>query len=59
MEKRTSISIERETLDKLISLKLAKRESYDEIICRLIGNQIKKEGENENGKDNGNSVHKP
>jgi len=58
MKKRTSVGLEKETLDKLKSIKLAKRESYDEIICRLIDNQIKKEGENENEKqNNGNSIY--
>ena len=36
MENKTSICVERETLQKLKTLKLAKRESYDEIINRLI-----------------------
>ncbi len=33
---KTTISIEKETLEKLKKLKIAKRESYEEIINRLI-----------------------
>jgi len=36
MEQKTSICVERETLEKLKKLKIAKRESYDEIINRLM-----------------------
>lgn len=36
MIQRTTISIEHETLIKLQSLKIAKRESYDEIINRVL-----------------------
>ena len=38
MEERTTINIEKKTLHKLKKLKIAKRESYDEIINRLIKN---------------------
>ena len=36
MKQRTTIQIEHATLDKLKTLKIAKRESYDEIVNRLI-----------------------
>jgi len=36
MKQRTTIQIEYTTLEKLRTLKIAKRESYDEIINRLI-----------------------
>ena len=37
MNNKTTIQIEKETLDKLKQIKIAKRESYDEIINRLLG----------------------
>ena len=36
MGQKTIIAVERETVTKLKELKIAKRESYDEIINRLI-----------------------
>ena len=36
MKQRTTIQIEHTTLEKLKVLKIAKRESYDEIVNRLI-----------------------
>jgi len=36
MEQRTTVSIEKKTLIELKKLKIAKRESYDEVINRLI-----------------------
>ena len=36
MKQKTIIAVERETVTKLKELKIAKRESYDEIINRLI-----------------------
>ena len=36
MAQKTIIAVERETVIKLKELKIAKRESYDEIINRLI-----------------------
>ena len=36
MNQKTIIAVERETVTKLKELKIAKRESYDEIINRLI-----------------------
>lgn len=36
MEKRTTIQIEHKTLQKLKKLRITKRETYDEIINRLI-----------------------
>lgn len=41
MEKRTTIQIEHKTLQKLKKLRITKKETYDEIINRLI----KKENE--------------
>ena len=38
---KTTIQIEKKTLEKLKKIKLTKRESYDEIINRLIANQKK------------------
>jgi hypothetical protein len=38
MEQRTTIQIERKTLEKLKKLRITKRETYDEIINRLIEN---------------------
>ncbi len=43
MEQQTTVCIEKETLNKLKTLKIAKRESYDEIINRLINNWKHKE----------------
>lgn len=43
MEQRTTIQIERETLEKLKKLKVYKRETYDEMLLRLMQNaKIKK-----------------
>jgi len=36
MKQRTNIQIEHETLDKLKKLRITKRETYDEILNRLI-----------------------
>lgn len=36
MKQRTTIQIERKTLDKLKKYRIAKRESYDEMINRLL-----------------------
>ncbi len=36
MKQRTTIQIEHTTLEKLKELKIARRESYDEIVNRLI-----------------------
>ena len=36
MEKRTTIQIEYKTLEKLKELRITKRETYDEILNRLI-----------------------
>jgi hypothetical protein len=38
MEQRTTIQIERKTLEKLKKLRITKRETYDEIINRLMKN---------------------
>lgn len=36
MDKRTTIQIEHKTLEKLKTLRITKRETYDEIINRLM-----------------------
>lgn len=36
MEKRTTIQIEKRTLDRLKELRITKRDTYDEILNRLI-----------------------
>ena len=36
MEKRTTIQIEHKTLEKLKELRITKRETYDEILNRLV-----------------------
>ncbi len=36
MEQRTTIQIERTTLNRLKTLRITKRETYDEILNRLI-----------------------
>ncbi len=36
MNNKTTIQIEKETLERLKQIKIAKRESYDEIINRLL-----------------------
>ena len=36
MKQRTTIQIEHKTLEKLKKIRIAKRESYDEIINRLL-----------------------
>jgi len=38
MEQRTTIQIERETLERMKVLRITKRETYDEIINRLMKN---------------------
>ena len=38
MEQRTNIQIEHKTLEKLKKLRITKRETYDEILNRLIEN---------------------
>ena len=56
MKQRTTIQVEHTTLDKLKELKIAKRESYDEIVNRLI----KKRGdadETVENKDNSRNEH--
>ena len=40
MEQRTNIQIEHKTLEKLKKLRITKRETYDEILNRLIENDI-------------------
>lgn len=40
MEQRTTIQIEKKTLEKLKKLRITKRETYDEILNRLIKNGI-------------------
>ncbi len=37
MERRTTIQIEKKTLDRLKKLRITRRETYDEILNRLIG----------------------
>lgn len=39
MEKRTTIQIEHKTLEKLKKLRITKRETYDEILNRLINKE--------------------
>lgn len=39
MKQRTTIQIEKETLNRLKKLRIIKRETYDEIINRLIKNE--------------------
>ena len=39
MEKRTTIQIEYKTLQKLKKLRITQRETYDEIINRLMNNK--------------------
>jgi len=41
MEQKTSIQIEHKTLEKLKKLRITKRDTYDEILNRLI-DEIKK-----------------
>jgi len=36
MEERTTIQIERKTLEKMKKMRITKRETYDEIINRLM-----------------------
>ena len=45
MEQRTNIQIEHKTLEKLKKLRITKRETYDEILNRLI--KYFKENKNE------------
>jgi len=42
MEKRTTIQIEHKTLGKLKKLRITKKETYDEILNRLIKNDKKR-----------------
>ncbi len=42
MEKRTTIQIEKKTLDRLKDLRITKRDTYDEILNRLIDKNGKK-----------------
>lgn len=42
MEQRTTIQIEKKTLEKLKELRITKRETYDEILNRLIDKNGKK-----------------
>ena len=42
MEKRTTIQIEKKTLDRLKDLRITKRDTYDEILNRLIDENGKK-----------------
>ena len=42
MEQRTTIQIERFTLERLKELKITKRDTYDEILNRLIDKNGKK-----------------
>ena len=40
MDQRTTIQIEKLTLNKLKNLRITKRETYDEILNRLIKNEV-------------------
>ena len=42
MEERTTIQIEKKTLDRLKELRITKRDTYDEILNRLIDKNGKK-----------------
>ncbi len=42
MEQRTTIQIEKKTLEKLKKLRITKRDTYDEILNRLIDKNGKK-----------------
>jgi len=42
MEQRTNIQIEHRTLEKLKKLRITKRETYDEILNRLMKKNAKK-----------------
>ncbi len=42
MDKRTTIQIEHKTLEKLKKLRITKRDTYDEILNRLIKENVKK-----------------
>jgi len=39
MERRTTIQIEHKTLEKMKKLRITKKETYDEIINRMMENQ--------------------
>ncbi len=41
MEQRTTIQIEHKTLEKLKKLRITKRETYDEILNRLMKENVK------------------
>jgi len=47
---RTTIQIEKKTLDRLKKIKITKRETYDEIVNRLMDND--KQGGKQNGSKN-------
>jgi|WetSurMetagenome_2_1015567.scaffolds.fasta_scaffold1761467_1 hypothetical protein len=47
---RTTIQVEKKTLDRLKKIKITKRETYDEILNRLIDNN--KEGGKQNASKN-------
>lgn len=42
MKHRTSINIEKDTRLRLVQLKIVKRDTYDEIINRMIDNELEK-----------------
>ena len=42
MKQRTNIQIEHKTLEKLKKLRITKRETYDEILNRLMKENVKK-----------------
>lgn len=42
MEKKTTIQIEQKTLEKLKKLRITKRETYEEILNRLMSNNEKR-----------------
>jgi len=42
MKERTTIQIERETLKKLLKAKKYRRETYDDVVKRLLEKEIKK-----------------
>lgn len=43
MDNRTTIQIEKETLERLKEYKITKRESYDEIVNRILDSNKKEE----------------
>jgi len=54
MKQRTTIQIEHTTLERLKTLKIAKRESYDEIVNRLI-----KRGDTNERRSERQNIYKP